>query len=287
AFAGLYSSYIMLYPDFVYSYAHNLYLDVLLEQGVLGLASFLLILGMSFWLAGRDGRNILLRGAVLAGLAVMALHGLADDSLYGTRGTPLLFVLPGLAALIELSELRQAEAKLTRLQRGWIAVGIAGVLLLAGAYLAQPSWLGQWYANQGALAMARVELIDFPSGKWDSLENLPALAPAEALFNKALQDDPSNLTAHYRLGLISILRRDFPGARSHLEAAYTQDPEHRGVLKSLGYCYVWLGMYDKAANMLGTIPEAKEELSVYNWWWGTQDRTDLAQRAGEMVKLMH
>jgi O-antigen ligase len=288
SFSGLYSSYIMLIPNSLYDYSHNLYLDIILEQGFLGLASFLLILGGSLWLVARGGRNTLLRGATLAGLVAMALHGLADDPLYGVRGTPLLFVLPGLAAAIDLSEFRRAEARVARQRYTmWAVIGILGGVLLLGGYLARSIWLGQWYADQGTLAMARVELSDFPSGKWDEGQDLPALAPAEALFESALQDDRYNLTAHYRLGLITMLRRDFPAAQSQLEAAFILDSGHRGVRKALGYCYVWLGMYDRAANMLQAIPEAKQELAVYAWWWASQNRPDLAQRADQMVKAMN
>jgi hypothetical protein len=51
----------------------------------------------------------------------------------------------------------------------------------------------------------------------------------------------------------------------------------------LGYDYVWLGQFDRAASLLARIPEAGDELGVYAWWWGTQGREDLAERAAQMA----
>ena len=99
----------------------------------------------------------------------------------------------------------------------------------------------------------------------------------------ALQFEPHNQTANYRLGLISLLRQDFKTAAANLETAYQEAPNHRGIIKSLGYCYVWLGELDRAQALLSRIPEAQNEMSVYIWWWGTQDRPDLSERASLII----
>jgi hypothetical protein len=39
---------------------------------------------------------------------------------------------------------------------------------------------------------------------------------------------------------------------------------------------------EKALFFLDKIPEAKEELGIYVWWWGMQGRPDLAQKASTM-----
>jgi hypothetical protein len=60
-------------------------------------------------------------------------------------------------------------------------------------------------------------------------------------------------------------------------------PEHRGVTKSLGYCYMWLGEFDQAQGILTQIPEAYTELDVYIWWWHVHGRDDLADKASAML----
>ena len=78
--------------------------------------------------------------------------------------------------------------------------------------------------------------------------------------------------------MISMLHRNFKSASKYLETAYKMAPGHRGIVKSLGYCYVWLGDMENAELFLSRIPEAQEELNVYGWWWGTQGRDDLAEK---------
>ena len=112
------------------------------------------------------------------------------------------------------------------------------------------------------------------------------LEAAESTLQAALQYDPQNQTANYRLGLISMLRQDFKTAAANLETAYQEVPHHRGISKSLGYCYVWLGDMDKAQKMLERIPEAQHEMEVYIWWWGTQGRPDLSERASLMISRL-
>jgi hypothetical protein len=68
----------------------------------------------------------------------------------------------------------------------------------------------------------------------------------------------------------------------YLEKARNEAPGYRGIIKTLGYCYVWLGNLEKAQLLLTQIPEAEHELNVYIWWWGTQGRPDLSEKASMM-----
>jgi tetratricopeptide (TPR) repeat protein len=289
SFPGLYSRYVMSVPVFLFGYAHNLFLDLALEQGIIGLLSFVFILGGSFWLIiGRES-SALLDGAVLAGLVVMALHGLVDNPLYGERGTPLLFLLPGFAVALDLTALPIRRRHRSLLEKGKAWWGWAALGLLALAYLAfvlVRTGGGAWSENMGALRMARVELAGFPSGVWDDGSSLPELAPAEARFEQALRQDVYNFPAQYRLGLIDTLRGDFPAARQHLEQASRLAPDHRGVRKALAYSYVWLGLYEDAFPLLQGIPEARTEMEAYGGWWSIQGRGDLAAQAGQMAHLL-
>jgi len=78
-----------------------------------------------------------------------------------------------------------------------------------------------------------------------------------------------------------MLRQDFTSAAVYLEKAHESSPSHRGIIKNLGYCYVWLGEMDKAKALLEQIPESQQELGVYSWWWGVHGRQDLAIYAFE------
>ena len=160
------------------------------------------------------------------------------------------------------------------------------MLLLVGTtvflVLSSRRLMAGWMANQGAVLMARVQLADFPSHQWEDGQDLSRLAPAQAWLERAVHLDPASRTANHRLGLIALQRRDFTTATRYLEAALHLDPSHYGVIKNLGYAYVWAGQYDQAQPLLAQIPEAKQELHNYNVWWQAQGRADLAHQAQEM-----
>ena len=146
--------------------------------------------------------------------------------------------------------------------------------------------MSHWYANLGAIQMSQAELKNFPTSQWATSDTVHRLEAAESTLLAALRYEPYNQTANYRLGLISLLRQDFKTAAANLEAAHQQAPNHRGIIKSLGYCYVWLGDMDKARVLLEQIPEAQDELKVYIWWWGTQSRPDLSELASIAVSQL-
>lgn len=303
AFAGLFSHYMLVIPHVMFTYGHNLYLDVALEQGLVGLA-LLLALGVgSAMLLFRSpapgeepASHKLLRQAALVSLLIAGLHGMVDDPFYGGQGTPFLWVIPGIAALLHpqvrsLGEiLPQGSGRGAGRRAMRVALGAAGVLLMLGvaaALVAAPRRLvAGWLANRGAVELARVQLSDFPSTEWDRPADAWQLALAQVWFEQALSLDPSNRTANHRLGLIALQRKDFTAAIRYLEAALRQDPGHRGVLKNLGYAYVWAGEYEQAQPLLAQVMEAKQELRTYVWWWQSQGRPDLAQNAEQMRQLL-
>jgi O-antigen ligase len=108
SFMMLYSTYsLMLHVGHSF-HAHNLYLDVALEQGVaalllLGWLWLLLTAAVVRWLnrparsAEQDGTEPRLvypaaLGAAALSLLIMLLHGLVDDPFYGSRALVFLFV---------------------------------------------------------------------------------------------------------------------------------------------------------------------------------------------------
>jgi len=290
AFPGLYSQYVMVLPFFQFGYSHNLYLDLALEQGVLGLAAFLVIAAASLWMLAAGERSPTLRWAGIAGLLVVLTHGLVDDAMYGIQGTPLLFALPGLAAAIyRYEENTKRETPIS--QSSW-RVGLAifatiGLLSLGLIGLATKGAIGSaWYANLGAVRLARYELVGFPSGKWQETLDLEALSPAIELFNTSLRHNPENVTANFRLGALAMIGKDFRTAQAFLERANAADPSHRGIRKVLGYSYAWSGELERAASLLGGIPEARRELEVYVWWWRDRGSPDLSQFAAEMLNRL-
>jgi tetratricopeptide (TPR) repeat protein len=278
--------------------SHNIYLDVALEQSLIGLLAFCLIYFGTIGLVvtvGWKNPGALLIWALLAGLVVAVLHGLVDNVLYGPNDAPFLFLLPGIACAMTQSGSQERPGGLdirrlltnsqSRRSLIWVTITfIIALLLLANGY--RKPLLGAWYANLGSIHMAQVDLADFPSNKWDEGQNLAKLGEAKNLFLNAIKFNPQNRTANHRLGLIAIMEKDFQTGVTYLESAYQSDTKHRGILKALGYCYVWAGQIDQSINFLKAIPEATQELGTYSWWWRTQGRNDLAEQAETAANLL-
>jgi O-antigen ligase len=292
SFPGLYSSYILINPNYILGYGHNIFLDAALQQGILGgLVLLMIYLGSILWLALHpvNPAQSLLRIAVLSSLLIILIHSLTDNIVYRSYYTPLLFVVPGMAVGLMGSRKRKTSGinpKDKPVRRliipGAVILGLLVVSLLA---FRRPI-LSAWYTNLGAVEMAKVELADFPTNIWDEGQHTTQLATAESLFYQALDYEPENPRAHYRLGLIALSKRDFPEAVEHLEMAHQGDPYHRGMLKALGLAYVWNGQVADAVPLLSLIPEARQELSIYPWWWQEHDRPDLAAYAQQYLAMV-
>jgi hypothetical protein len=159
--------------------------------------------------------------------------------------------------------------------RAWATAAVAAVVMVIYALIFKAPLQALWLADRGAVEMAQAELADFPAGEWDDGSNVGALAGPAARFDAVLRIDPNNRTAHYRLGLIAMLARDFLGAIAHLEVAYNRSPEHAGTLNS-GLC---LCLERAAGRRPGADRQGagcRPEMRNYAGWWRTQGRDDLA-----------
>ena len=286
SFPARYSSYVLDVPVIYLTHAHNAYLNVLVEQGWLGLAGFVGLLAVAAW----AGLRRLIRGetpdpalavAGLLGVVVVMAQSLGDATLVASRAAPFWLVPAGLAlgAWVEPANQPIAPTQSAARRREWVVLAVMAVVMAGLAWFNRAAW----HANLGALTSDRVLLASFPTGDWRTGREAPALIEAEPEFEQALALDPANRTAHFYLGLAAMLRRDYGAAVEHLSAAHAADPNHRGVQKLLGYSLAWLGRYTEAAEMLAGIPEATQEMQVYAWWWGTQGRPDLAEHAAAML----
>jgi len=295
SFPGLYSQYILGIPHSYFRNSYNLFLDVAIEQGVAAGAIIIILFVGSVFLVSQtianDPSNELqfMRWLVLLALVVTIVHGLFYDYLYDGNGTVLLFYPLGIAMAVVLNRTHSPgetfqQPKIVPL-RFKVLVGalLAAIVVLV---LNQNKTRALWYANLGAVQMSQVELKDFPTGQWETAEIVPRLELAETTFQSALQYEPYNQTANYRLGRISMLRQDFKTAAANLETAYQKAPNHRGIIKSLGYCYVWLGDINKGQQLLDQIPEAHKEMENYVWWWKLQGRLDLSENASILISKM-
>jgi len=281
-FAMMYSRYALLIQVPFLTYSHNLFLQVWLNQGLLGIIAFAWLIAAFFGFIWRVGRrsNGLFQGAWL-GVAVILLHGLSDARQYADGWTlPPLFALMGLAMA---ARPKSAKAQAPKRSLVWKAGGatVAGILAITLALARQPL-AAKAYANAGALSQARSELSENLS---DEQRNT-WLKRAASYYNHAIALDQSNRTANQRLGVLAMEAQQMDNAVAYLEAAYQANPTNTTTHKALGLAYTWTGRLDQAERLLADAPDIVEELNVWGGWWIRQGKSEWATNAYRVSLLL-
>jgi putative inorganic carbon (HCO3(-)) transporter len=275
-FGRVYSQYILLIPYVFLTYAHNLPISIWLNQGLLGLIGFAGLLVAFCRLALHHVKQSqgtpLFWGAVL-GVTVMLLHGLTDAPQYadGYWIMPVFFTLLGLSIATATSRPPCFFQCLTSRRRALLLTPLVVLLGVASVFL----FADTFYTNLGAIQQTRAELAP-------SLDNTARQAlfdSATRHYQQALDLNPNQPMAQWRLGLMALNSDEFDTAIGHLELAYSVVPGHRGVQKALGYAYLWDGQIERAAELLRPLREVPEELDNWGWWRETQGQHRLAEYA--------
>lgn len=272
----VYSSYAMLLHVGFITHAHNLFLQIVLDQGLPGLLAFLALLALGWRSialplpAGEARRPDLgWRLAGAASLTALVVHGIVDAGLYASRLVPVLFLPIGCA--LACRPVPQAAG----VRRDAILPIIAVAALLLIALL--PATRAAVQANLAALSQTRAELSVYRWPDWpiqDALRRQAPdspppvdLVPAIARYRAALALDPGNVTANRRLGQIQLSLGDYAAARSHLEAAYRAAPWQRPTRQLLAEAYALTGAPAQAAALFSTVDLSQGQLELRKWWY--------------------
>lgn len=263
--------------------SHNLFLDVLIEQGIGGLLILLGIIISAISVAGRAWPYAQkpfqwVIEASLASLGVSVIHGLADDVLYGSRGL-LLFFLP--IALILASDsfvkegkwLKQGEEKIThrRVHNHWPVSAIFLVLTVGLiGFGVEKSVIAAWWANLGALEQTRVELNVYDQNHFDNptldqVRQREKLDRAVNRFVRALRWDEANPTACQRMAGIALARGDYALALTLMEKAWNAGYRDSVTRLLMGDALIANGQPQAAAEIIKGLPWAQSRLEGQAW----------------------
>ncbi len=308
-FAMVYSRYALLIRSPFLTYSHNLFLEIWLAQGLLGILSFLSLIAAFYLFVGRvlshlskpalslvEGMGKRAPSAVFQGcwLGVTAtlIHGLFDARQYADSWTlPVLFILLGLAVGTGLgivqtgqntpsrSAIVGSEYPPRRLRSEHLAICfILALTCLSLGFILYKPVLAAVHANLGSVYQAKGELA--PS-LTDSERQL-YLHLARAHYDKAIHCAPGNQTAQQRLGRLAVDAGRYEEGVAHLELAYQAAPSSFATRKALGLAYVWVGRLDEAEPLLRGVKDIVQELNMWGWWRSTQGETGLAANAYRM-----
>jgi putative inorganic carbon (HCO3(-)) transporter len=271
----IFSTYLfLLHVGFLY-HAHNLYLQIALEQGLPGLIAFGCMAAATLWMAARalrPGRaaNVLVCGAIAA-LVALLLHGLVEAELYATALTPLLFLPFGFAWALQPVPQDERDSNDRQLRPVVAVIAGATPVLLVLLLFALPGARAAFQANLGALSQTQAELARYSWPQWpiqDALRRDPTvdLTGAVTRYEAALQLDPDNVTALRRLGQIELSRGEIKTAQTHLERAYALAPAQRPTRQLLGEVYALTGDAERAAELWATVETDQGQLDLRRWW---------------------
>lgn len=301
-FATVHSTYALLIHVPILPHAHALWLNIPLEQGILGGLAALAALAGAGWLGlraltSRTKPNWML-GTGLLSLATLLIHGVVDDPLYSSRGVALLWVPAGIVvastlATEPLQDRLKPETqnpafgiitKQTSLLKGtpknawrWVGTALVGlVLLLSFAFRGNP--LARWHANLGAVAQTWAELqvynIDSPGDPTlDQVRQRVDLSAAEARFQKAISLKPDQVTAHTRLAHIALARGAYERALAHARTAWDAGHRDRVTRLLLSDALVAAGQIEEAAELARGLDRAEDRLRGQAWYryWVNED----------------
>jgi O-antigen ligase len=260
-----YASYALLTHVGYVSHAHNLLLDVWLGLGAVGL---LALAGLALNAAWPKPSSPW-RAAALVSLLVMLVHGAVDDALWGYQGFLIPVTFIPLALLIRPAESSAARRTFQPALAVWLAaaVGLAVALIT-------PSGRAALEADWGALRQTRAELSvyrwpDIPMQDVLRQNSQGEIASAAGFYQHAIDIDPGNATAQWRLGQIDLAQGQYAEACRHLAAAYGAAPEQRAIRQLLGECDALDGRVDLAVELWRTIDTSEEQLTLRSWWYET------------------
>jgi hypothetical protein len=290
--AMIYATYVALLHVPYYYHAHNLYLQLAVEQGVFGLVAFVgMTTAAGYGLIRTYQQARRLRPFYLAtilSLATLLVRGLVDGEIYGTALVPIMFIPFAFALAVQWATAHPVALPLAL--RKTLFVSFVPILIVALLF-SWPQARAALHANVGAVAQAKAELAVYSWPSWkiqDEMrrDGLVDLSAAVGSYHQALGLDPGNVTAHQRLGQIALSQGDYPSARQHLERAYTLAPDRRAVRQLLGEVYAVTGDLDAAVALWRTIDTSQEQLKLRHWWYTHLDAKQEAEWLQRAIDLL-
>lgn len=253
--------------------AHNGYLEVLAETGILGLAAFLwmfyAVCGMFYRLLRRyaHGETDALSVGLVAAAAATLVHALFSLNFQNPASASHFWIITGLAAVLERGG-REERIPLLETRSGTgilVVVGICVAAVLVAGVVSYNAVAADYYYNEGRydwkanpkrLERARfnfersVAYGPYSFGAYQMLGNAfneqQLWDEAEAAYRKSLRCHPNNRMVHKLLGEVLMRSGRHEEAIREFKTAVRIDPVFAEAYYRLGYCERQAGRHDEA-----------------------------------------
>lgn len=257
-FPMVYATYALQAHVYILPHAHNLWLQIWMEQGLPGVIAFGWFAASFYeWVwKKRAALNWLALGG-LAATTAMLVHGLFDAAFWYNDVTRMFLFLP---FAFTVAGIGSAPAWKRDLKIG-AAIGAAALLALVLYWNAAQT---RWYANAGSLKQTRIELqaYAFPHMLVEYVRHDGDLSDAESYFRQTLEHDAQDVTANQRLAMILLARGQYESALALAQAAYQRDAENSVTWQLLGDAYLALGRAEQAYTFWSRVSNAAHLLNV-------------------------
>jgi len=303
SFPMQYSVYALLIHVGYVQHGHNMLMDVAIEQGILGLVSVIALGVSAVWEAIRRLRTAspeqaLVIEATIASIAVASLHGVVDDALYESRAMAVLAIPLGLCIGVSSTPGDERPRVVDgAAQFGsnrvvvWVALALVVLIAVAAGQQAGPV-RGMWYANLGAVEQARVELGAYDQWRadarsLDAVRREEDLDRAVRLLEKAVSEDPAQVTAQQRLAQIHLARGEYDEGLRAAEALWAAGNRDSVTRLLYGDALVAHGRTEQAVGVVRGVPWAVFRLLGQMWvrYYANSD-WERALDAGQAVLLL-
>jgi O-antigen ligase len=287
----VYSSYVLLLHVGYFTHAHNLFLQIAVEQGIPGMLAFVWLIGLGVAAVTRyrriDRGLLFYPLAMLASLTALLVHGVFDSEFYVSELAPLILLPVGMALVTDRILLKQESTtsgqKVPPASITPIVFSFALPSLLLAMAVLLPAPVAAYYANLGAVSQTRAELSVYQWPEWpvqDAVRRAPEVDLNQSLvyYSHSLAMQPNNVTANRRLGQIALSRGNYPVACEHLEKAHAATIHQLVTQRLLGECYAAMGEIEKAAQLWRNVKTNRQQLQLRQWWYHHIDEESVAAR---------
>ncbi len=276
---------------------HNDYLNLLAEAGVLGLATFLIIVGLVAVHSlrqlnskrGSPSQRTILQVGLISGLSATLTQSFFDFNLYNPASALLFWVTLGLLAGLARNTHSAGFASTTSLhrvpQRSALylvlgSIGLVGVMSLYSTLSFRP-YVASYHNQQAresfdrrnytdalkslqrALANDRKN-IDTISLLADTYRNMENFHEAREYYEYWLRLEPNFPPIHNRLGLCYAQLGDYTRAVDSFHTAISLNPVNAAALSNLGNLYLAAGQYEQAVEYLERASEIESDVARKN-----------------------
>lgn len=245
--------------DFLYNKAHNEFLNYLATTGLIGLVTYLAVLGMGGWLGfkqiftAKPDENASVLQILAWGSGVIALSVSNFFGFSTVMVTVLLYLYMAGLSLLAIPDTKYQATQ----SDDWHPAQTIGLILLAlcliwWLWLVRTQWQADYRYAQGknAIKSGLVEL------GIQNLEMAVRLSPAEALFYDELAGTYGQISAALELQHESTAAAQFAtSAEAFSDEALRRNPRHLNFYKTRARLFITLGSFDASK-----IPAAQHVL---------------------------